>query len=133
MDYNTSSNINRSDWEFSYPAGVLAKAAEKKREYRQSRVEWWEKRKAELMLEVKESGLEVSESIATGYSNGAGSGPKVMVRTDLQTKLTECHTRIQKHLEYVREYDGWAQVLSANLNSTLQLKHGDWLFFFGRE
>jgi len=133
-NYKVGENVNRKDWEFEYTAKQLADAAAIKRDYRQSRVEWWEAKKAELMIEVKESGLEVSESVAQSYSSNAGRGPQVLVRADLQTKLSECHERIQKHSAAVREYDGWTQVLeSQNPHDKLKLKHADWLFFFGRD
>ena len=133
-DYtNSGDKMNRKDWEFEYTAKELADAAALKRDYRQSRVEWWEKQKEEVMKEVKESGLEVSESLANGYTSNVGRGPQVMVRSDLQTKLMECHERIQKHAGAVREYDGWTQVLEAQLpTNKLKLKHADWLFFFGK-
>ena len=135
FDDNYGENkMNRKDWEFEYTTKFLADAAAIKRDYRQSRMEWWEAKKSELMVEVKESGLEVSESVANAYSSSGGRGPQVMVRADLQTKLTECHDRIRKHLEAEREYDGWVQVLEAQPpTDKLKLKHADWLFFFGRD
>lgn len=133
MDYNTGGPMNRSNWEFNYTAKQLADAADIKRDYRQSRVNWWEAEKAQRVAEIKESGLEISESVASSYQTSAGNGPQMIVRVDLQKKLTECHNRIQKHLEAVREYDGWLQVLEAQLpTDILKLKHADWLFFFGR-
>lgn len=133
-NYRVGEEVNRKDWEFEYTAEQLANAAAIKRDYRQSRVEWWEKKKEEVMAEVKDTGLEVSESLANSYTSNAGRGPQVMVRADLQTKLMECHDRIQKHSSAVREYDGWTQVLESQLpTDKLKLKHADWLFFFGRD
>jgi pyridoxine/pyridoxamine 5'-phosphate oxidase len=134
-DYrNNGDKMNRKDWEFEYTAKELANAAELKRNHRESRVEWWEKKRDEVMLEVKETGLEVNESLANSYTSSAGRGPQVMVRADLQTKLMECHDRIQKHMSAVREYDGWVQVLDAqDPHNKMKLKHADWLFFFGRD
>ena len=135
MDYR-GMNVHtlREAWEFEYNAGVLAEAAYKKELYEESRVAWWEEKKAELMTEIKETGLEIVESVAAGYSTANSSnGPQVMVRTDLQKKLNECHGKIKQHTELAREYDAWQQVLIANKNSNFMLKHGDWLFFFGRD
>ena len=137
MDYRdtgvTKMTSNRGEWEFEYSASELARAAEKKRDYRKSRVSWWEDEKSKLMAEIKESGLEVSEDLATSYSNGAGNAPQLKVKPELQKRITECHQRIQKHTEAEREYDGWQQVLKANAKSNLKLTQADWLFFFGRD
>ena len=53
MNYDTIANSNRSNWEFEYTASVLAKAAMEKKEYRQSRVVWWEEKQKVVMAEVK--------------------------------------------------------------------------------
>lgn len=131
MNYDTIANSNRSNWEFEYTASVLAKAAMEKKEYRQSRVVWWEDKQKVVMAEVKESGLEFNESLASGYVNSAGRAPQLSVKPELQVKVKECHDKIREHLSAVREYDGWMQVLNANPESRMKLKHGDWLFFFG--
>jgi hypothetical protein len=132
MQYDNGKS-NRIDWEFPYAADNLAKAAASKMEYRQSRVEWWEAQKALVMAQIRESGLEVNEGVGAKYSNSTGHTPQVMVRADLQGKLVECHGKIQQHAEAVRAYDGWKQILEAHPNSIFNLKHGDWLFFFGRD
>ena len=133
-NYRVGENVNRKDWEFEYTAQALALAAAHKRDYRQTRVDWWEAKQKEVMAEVKESGLEINESLANSYTSNAGRSPQMVVRADLQTKLGECHDRIQKHIAAVREYDGWMQVLEAQLpTDKLKLKHADWLFFFGRD
>ena len=122
--------MNRTDWEFEYTAKTLADAAVAKKAYRQERADWWEAEQKKLMAEVRESGLEINESVASQYATSATRGPQLSVRSDLQQKLAECHTKIREHLSAVREYDGWAQVLTANPEARLKLKHGDWLFFF---
>ena len=86
------------------------------------------------MAEVKESGIEVSESCGGGsYTSNMTrtSAPQVMVRNDLQTKLTECHGKIQEHVAKVREYEGWVQVLEGNPESRMKLNADDYLYFFG--
>ena len=86
------------------------------------------------IAEVKSKGLEVSESLSSLYASasavGAHHGAQLVVKNEYQTKLNECHTKIQAHSKLVKEYGGWAQVLNGNANSTLKLKHSDWLFFF---
>lgn len=128
--FNQEASMNRTDWEFEYTAIMLARAAEAKKAYRQERADWWDAEQKKLMAEVRESGLEINESVASQYATSATRGPQLSVRHDLQQKLAECHTKIREHLSAVREYDGWAQVLNANPEARLKLKHSDWLFFF---
>lgn len=125
-------NMKRHEWEFEYTASAIADGAEIQRLYRQGRVEWWEKQKAVVMAEVRDSGIEVAESVAAATSNYSGGqmGPRVMVRADLQAKLTECHQKIELHRSAVIEYAGWVQVLRANPEQRLKLTQSDWLHFF---
>jgi len=128
----TIMNGLRKDWTFEYTARDLAAAAIKQREDRTARKKRWEDQYASVMAEVKASGIEVSESLANAVSNSTyGRGPQVMVRADLQTKLSECHSRIQTHDNAAREYDAWSLVLAANEEARLKLNHADWLYFFG--
>ena len=123
----------RDEWEFEYTASKLAEGAAKQKDFRLGRVAWWKEAQAKVMAEVKESGLEVSESVAASISNYTQmAGPQVMVRGDLQKKLSECHTKIQSHQQAADEYDGWVQVLSANQEARLKLTQADWLYFFGK-
>lgn len=123
----------RNEWSFEYTASKLAEAAEIKREHHKLRFVWWSKQKESVMDEVKASGIEVSESLAMNITSTAQRmGPQVMVRNDLQRKLTECFEKLKEHQAKTQEYDGWAQVLAANPESRLQLHHDDWLFFFGK-
>jgi hypothetical protein len=127
----------RDEWEFEYTASKLAEGATAQKAHRLSRVEWWKQKKAEVMAEVKESGLEISESIAaqSNYSTsalGGGRGPQISVRADLQQKLGECQSKIAGHTQAAAEYDGWVQVLSANPEARLKLTQADWLYFFGK-
>lgn len=131
-DIDRGDHQHRHNWEFEYTASVLAGAAAEKKAYRQQRADWWENKQNELMEEVKSSGLEINESVASAYQTSATRGPQLSVRQDLQQKLAECHTKIREHLSAVRSYDGWEQVLNANPEQRLKLKHGDWLFFFGK-
>lgn len=128
--------MNRNEWEFEYTASVLAEGAAKQKAFRQSRVEWWTAQKDAVMREVRESGVEITESLASAISTlnytSAGHGPQVTVRADLQKKLSECHTKIQQHTQAVAEYDGWYQVLMANPESRQKLTQADWLYFFGK-
>lgn len=130
-----SGNGKRDEWEFEYTASDLAEGAARQKEFRLGRVKWWKEAKDQVMAEVKESGLEITESLAaalTNYSTQQMAGPQVMVRADLQKKLTECHSKIQSHQWAADEYDGWVQVLSANPDARLKLTQADWLYFFGK-
>jgi len=128
----------RDEWEFEYTAAKLAAGAEAQRVFRLSRVDWWTEAKTKLMAEIRESGLEVNESVAAqaGYMSNSvstrSSSPTINVRQDLQQKLAECHSKIQSHQQAAAEYDGWAQVLNANAESRHKLTQADWLYFFGK-
>lgn len=127
----------RGEWEFEYTASKLAEGAAAQKEFRLGRVAWWTDAKASVMAEVKDAGIEVTESVAASISNYATQtsqmdGPQIRVRTDLQRKLIECHSKIQGHQQAAAEYDGWMQVLSANPESRLKLTQADWLYFFGK-
>ena len=125
----------RDEWEFEYTAAKLAEGAKAQQEFRLGRVAWWTDAKAKVMAEVKETGLEVSESVAASvinYANSSMAAPQIMVRADLQKKLAECHSKIQSHQQAADEYEGWVQVLTANAESRLKLTHADWLYFFGK-
>lgn len=124
--------MQRKEWTFEYTASKLAEAAQSKKAHHLARLDWWKSTKDETMSEVRASGIEVSESAASAQYSTANMGPQVMVRNDLQRKLTECHTKIQTHEAMVREYDGWLQVLNANPENRLSLHHDDWLYFFGQ-
>ncbi len=135
MEYEDMSGGNRSKWEFEYTAKVLAEGARKQMDFRRERVAQWTAAKDKAMTEVRESGIEVSESMAESFANygqTTAMGPKVMVRADLQSKLTECHGKIRQHAQAAAEYDGWVQFLEANPEARVKLTQADWLYFFGK-
>lgn len=124
---------NRTEWEFEYQAAKLAEGAKSQKAFRESRVAFWTEAQEKVMAEVRDSGIEISESAGAGggYTNSL-SAPKMVIRTDLQQKMTECHTKIQAHQNAVAEYDAWVQVLEANPLAMLKLTCEDWLYFFGK-
>lgn len=130
------SEMNRSDWEFEYTASALAKAAEGQRDHRNERVTVWEGKKAEVMTKIKDTGLTVHEGVAAGMANYTTSnnpgGAQVMVDVTLQRDLNECVSKIREHRQAATDYDSWAQVLNANPEARLKLKHNDWMYFFGK-
>jgi chromosome segregation ATPase len=122
----------RDEWEFQFSAAKLLEGAKAKKKHHEDRLEFWKSAKEKVMAEVKDSGIEVSESMAgSNYTKGAYA-PQVMVRADLQQKLTECHRKIDEHYGKAQTYQGWIEVLEANSNAALQLHSDDYLFFFGR-
>jgi hypothetical protein len=126
----------RDEWEFEYTASKLAEGATAQKAHRLSRAEWWTKAKAEVMAEVRDSGIEITESMAAAanyLSNSTqGMGPKIGINPHLQQKLGECHAKINAHQLAAAEYDGWEQVLRANPEARLKLTQADWLYFFGK-
>lgn len=139
MAYNFDMKTNRESWEFDYLGSALLEGAKNKKTFREERLAWWKDQKTKLMQEIKDSGLEVQESIASLYTTGSNNvnalrngGAQIVVRNDLQDKLTECQMKIREHDQAVVEYDAWIQVFEQSLTTTFKLKQGDWLFFFGK-
>lgn len=129
--------MKRDEWIFKYKAAMLANAASVQAKFRRGRLDFWTAKKLEVMQKIKDSGLTVHEDIALGlmdksYTAHRGVGAQVLVDATLQQDLTECVSKMQKHSAAIRDYDGWEQVLRDNSETTLELDHDDWLFFFGR-
>ena len=124
--------MKRDEWSFDYTAAKLADAAKAKKETHEKKKTWWEGKKAEVMTRVRESGIEVRDSVAESYSSTRGGyGPQIEVDAGMQRDLTECQNKIVEHERLVRDYDGWIQALTANPEARLSLDHDDYLFFFG--
>jgi len=128
----------RNEWEFQFSTDKLVEAARAKRDHHKARFDFWKAAMGKVMDEVKESGLEVAVSEAgmsytQKMSASAGFGPQVMVRNDLQRRLTECHQKIMEHTGKVREYDGWVFIFEHSPNKTLELNADDYLFFFAKD
>jgi len=134
---NISGISNREEWEFTYLAVKVLDGARKQLQYRQSRVDFWESKKAEVMEEIRTKGLDVYEPEAEKLSGYVGTqnvmgSPQIKVDPALQLRLTEASNKIRENRQWVAEYDAWVQVLEGNKDASLRLKQGDWLFFFGR-
>jgi hypothetical protein len=123
--------LQRHNWSFVYTTSKLGEAATEKVKHHKSRLAFWQGAKDKVMAEVRDRGIEVSESEAGGNYTKMGRAPQVMVRNDLQTRLTECHVKIQEHAEKVTEYEGWVQVLGSQ-DTRLSLNADDYLYFFGK-
>lgn len=124
--------MKRNEWEFEYTASKLAEAARAKLAHYQGRVTWWKEKQQVVMQEIRDGGLEITESLAIEYaSTSANFGAQVSVRPELKTKLQECFLKIKEHESRSKDYAAWVQVLDANPESRLKLNHDDWLHFFG--
>lgn len=127
----------RQSWKFPYTADILWKAAAKKSEHFKSRLDWWTKKRAEIIKKIKDEGLEFDDSLAANnaltFSNATYSrGPTVNIRNDLLRDLQECSGKIQEHENNVKNYVAWIEVLHSQGQSTFNLHQDDWLFFFGK-
>lgn len=124
--------MKRNEWEFEYTAHRLAEAAMAKKEAHQAKFKWWEAKKAEVMATIRETGIEIRDSVAATYSNTQGNyGPQIEIAEGMQRDLREVQMKLLEHDRLIQEYEGWRQVLGANPEARLRLNHEDWLYFFG--
>lgn len=122
---------NREEWVFEYSSNQVLQGANQQKEFRLSKVQWWKAAKEKVMAEIRESGIEINESLAAlTYSTTSAMSPKIKVNETLQKQLLECHNKIQQHQQAADEYEGWIQVLKGNLDLNLKLTQADWLYFF---
>ena len=119
----------RDKWMFPYTADTLHAAATEKHKFHTGRLEWWNKKKEDVMNQIRAHGLEIDESVAIGYSN-SGRNASVSVRDDLLRDLNECVAKVNEHTSKVKDYDAWIQVLKSQGQSSFNLNQDDWLFFF---
>lgn len=131
--------MNRNDWIAKYPGSKLAEGARAQLAFRKGRLEAWEKKKAEIMQEVKEKGLSVHEDVEEEMyklSNNVGTsgrvGATITVDRALQADLYRCMERIQRNRGKIGEYEGWAQMLGAHTEDVFELDIDDWNYFFGK-
>lgn len=132
---------NREDWQFQYQAHKVAAGAREQLKFRLGRVKVWEKQKADVIAKIRKGGLKLSESMseqmsnATKYNTANSRGraaAEFKVDESMQADLDECLSKIETHKELVASYQAWIQVLDSNPHANLSLKHGDWMFFFGK-
>lgn len=130
--------MKRREWEIEYTGARLAEAAEEKSHYHRERLNVWMTSKDEVMENIRESGMEISETLVdemrkTGsYTTQGSFGPTVTIRADLLQKLSEAHTKVVQHEQLVKDYDAWMQMMGAHTELRFKLQHDDWMFFFGR-
>lgn len=126
----------RNEWKFDYTAGKLAAATQDKITFHTDRLDFWKKKREEVLATIRSEGIEVDEKIVLGFRNPKSRdwerGGQVMVRNDLQKDLEEVYDKLHWHTEKLGQYEAWEQVLSANQESRLQLDVEDWQFFFAK-
>lgn len=130
----------RNLWEFEYTAKEVAKGAREQLAYRRTRLKVWESEKQKIIAKIKRMGLTLNESVAekmvaSSSYNATRSGrqaAKFTVNESLQEDLDECLGKIETHRTLEQQYAAWVQVLDAKPTQTIKLKHGDWMFFFGK-
>jgi len=124
--------MQRNEWKFPYTIASVHEAAITKADYHKERLTYWETTLDQTKALIKSEGLEFDESLANLVSNSYSRAPTVNVRNDLLKDLQECTQKIHEHRAKKNEYDGWVEILSKQPStSELELKHDDWLFFFG--
>jgi len=132
----------RPFWKFAYTAGEVAQGAATQRDFRKSRMEWWQAKKQETMDAIRKEGIEITESVAdqlvaqtmSTYGGTRAVGPQVSIRQDLVRQLSECQQKIDHHRRKVDEYNAWVAFLGRDAirGFGLELTHEDWQFFFGK-
>jgi hypothetical protein len=130
----------RDEWEFQYTAAQLADAAEAQMEFRVARIKVWEDKKAEVIARIRESGIDVSESIADKMSSAkyqlsthSDRGPVIRINSEMRDDLSECVEKITNHTKLRNEYAAWVQLFRAQPpHCPLKLQHDDWMYFFGK-
>ena len=130
-------NMQRENWNFTYTAAQLAKAATQKILYHEECLKVWVARRTSVIATIRSDGIEVDESALQFINNPKARDwdlpTEVMVRNDLRKELTDCTRKLAYHTERRDTFDGWRQALQANPDCSHALDIDDWLFFFGRD
>lgn len=127
----------RLEWKFTRLGGELAEAAQRQLDRRRERLEYWREKKGEVMAKIRESGIDINESMAAQIQNysstqfGNRQAATVTIDEQMLEDLNECLDKIKTHDGAVRDYTAWVQVLGSNRNQSLELDQNDWMFFFG--
>ena len=129
--------MQRKEWKFRYNAKQLVEAARLKLEHHNARLDVWKDKREQLIAEIRESGIEVTEKAAltmrTAKMRDYEDGGNVMIRNDLSKALSETYEKLAYHTGLRDTYDGWHQSLLANSDNSFDLDIDDWLFFFGQD
>lgn len=129
--------MQREKWNFSYSGAALADAARGKISFHAERLDWWKRKKDEVIAKIRSEGIEVDEKIALEYSNPKArdwdKGGELLIRNDLRKQLAECFEKLSHHTGETSEYDAWVQTLDAHPEQEFSLDIADWLYFFRKQ
>lgn len=118
--------MQRKEWLFEYTAGALLIAAESEFDRREKRLDYWKDKRDEVLEQLKEEGLSVTQW-NEGYTKSS-MGNRIDVEFDakLMTRLRECENFLEKARIEKKEYVMWIQVFSEYPETkTLQLDAED--------
>ena len=128
--------MQRNEWKFDYTAARLADAAAGKIAYHQDRLQFWRTTREGVMATIRSEGIEIDEKLVLATHSPKARdwarGAEVLIRSDLQKDLAECHEKLNWHTGKLEEYVGWQQLLEANPENRQSLDIEDWLFFFAK-
>src|SRR5687767_2171867 len=112
----------RSSWEFPYPADKLHAAASTKVEFHQERLAAWEQARDDTMTKIKESGLQIDESVMEDYGklsySNSGRRPGVTIDDEMLRDLNESVRKIEEHKGFIADYEAWVEVLAEQGKAT---------------
>jgi hypothetical protein len=124
----------RNDWKFPYVLSTVLEGARKRLAHHQGRLDWWERKKEEVIARIKREGLEIDESLAAGFGSAKtySRDTSVLIRNDLQQDLNETTGKVREHRAKRDEYQHWVVVLEGQRamgQFDLQLDFQDYLYF----
>ena len=124
----------REEWKFEYTTQEVFNASKAKIDYHTARLDFWTKKREEVIENIKKDGLEISESVAGSIYQTSTSqrNPQMVVNPVYQTDLNECSQKMEHHKNKLQGFSNWFIVLQKNPDATLQLEIEDVLFFFGK-
>lgn len=129
--------MKREQWTFEYPTEQILEVVKGKLELHNQQLEFWQRKREEVMTTIRSEGIEVNEKIALkqGFSKARDfdRGGEIMIRNDLRKGLAEAYEKLKYHTKRRDTYDGWSQLLQAHPGTRQALDITDWLFFFGRD
>jgi hypothetical protein len=117
--------MSRSNWDFQYTCGAVAKAANGRLTHHQTRLDYWNDEVARIKKEVEDAGLVIREQQMTG-----GVQYQIVADLELQARFNTAQDKVQNHRSKIREYAKWVAVLSHRPeDEVIWLDMDDILFF----
>lgn len=119
----------RETWEFPYSPQALKEASEKRLEYHQQRLEWWENEREEAEGKLKDKGFEYREQQRSTLAKEL----VVVADPDLLKRVKECSDKVTQHERRIREYEAWIRAFTVKMEkepgTDIPLKIKDILHF----